>query len=220
MPWSNKVIFACAGIGLLFWLPLTQAEDTDKQLQRFFAGLRTLSADFEQRVTDTDGALIQQSQGHLWLQRPGRFRWDYQLPYHQLIVGDGEQVWVYDEDLEQVSVRHFDASLGQTPALLLSSDKPLLESFSVIGLGHREGIDWVQLLPREQETAFEELRLGLVDGGLRFMELRDGLGHITLLSFSKLRRNGPVDAQLFVFVPPAGVDVVRDDGRGFGQQDE
>jgi len=211
-----------ASLALLFicCLPQVQANLPELQLQAFFDGLKTLTAEFEQRVNDADGALIQQSQGHLWLQRPGRFRWDYQQPYHQLIVGDGKQVWVYDEDLEQVTVRAIDATMGQTPALLLSSDKPILESFVVTALGDRDGVSWLQLLPHGKDAAFDELRLGLVSGGLRFMELRDGLGHITLLSFSNVKRNDPIDSARFVFVPPVGVDVVRDDGRGFGSHDE
>jgi len=209
----------CVVLLFMFCFSQVQAEPAERQLQTFFDGLKTLSAKFEQQVSDGDGAIIQQSQGRLWLQRPGRFRWDYQQPYHQLIVGDGTQVWVYDEDLEQVTVRAFDASMGQTPALLLSSDKPILESFNVTALGEREGINWLQLLPRGEDAAFDELRLGLSNGRLRFMELRDGLGHITLLSFSELRRNQKIDPQHFVFVPPVGVDVVRDDGQGFGSRD-
>jgi outer membrane lipoprotein carrier protein len=214
---------------VLLWLPQTQADSTEQQyqvnpaeqqLQAFFDGLRTLTATFEQQVNDADGALIQKSQGHLWLQRPGRFRWDYLQPYHQLIVSDGQQIWVYDEDLEQVTVQAFDATISQTPASLLSSDKPILDSFVVTLLGEREGILWLHLLPRGQDTAFDEMRLGLQAGKLRFMDLRDGLGHTTILSFTEVKRNTSVDPQLFTFVPPAGVDVVRDTGQGFGAHDE
>jgi len=195
---------------LLGVLSVAADEPGNVQLQTFFQDLKTLSADFEQQVVDTDGAQIQQARGHMWLQRPGRFRWDYQQPYHQLIVGDGQQVWVYDEDLEQVTVRPVDKTLGQTPALLLSSDKPILDAFSVTALGNRDGSDWLLLQPRDSDAAFDELRLGLADGRLQAMELRDGLGHTTLLQFSKLRRNKPIDPQQFIFVPPDGIDVIRD----------
>jgi len=194
-------------------------EPADVQLQKFFHDLKTLSATFEQQVVDADGAQIQQARGHMWLQRPDRFRWDYQQPYHQLIVGDGQQVWVYDEDLEQVTVRPIDAALGQTPALLLSSDKPILDAFSVMALGNRDGIDWLLLRPHDVDATFDELRLGLVDGRLQAMELRDGLGHTTRLHFSELVRNQPIDPEQFVFIPPDGVDVVRDIVAGPGGQD-
>jgi len=197
---------------------VSAVEPADVQLQDFFHDLKTLSATFDQQVVDADGAQIQQASGYMWLQRPNRFRWDYQQPYHQLIVGDGQQVWVYDEDLEQVTVRPLDAALGQTPALLLSSDKPILEGFSVMALGTRDGVDWLLLRPRDTDATFDELRLGLVDGRLRAMELRDGLGHTTLLHFSELERNRPIDPQHFVFTPPDGVDVVRDVVAGPGVQ--
>jgi outer membrane lipoprotein carrier protein len=198
---------------------LSASEPADVQLQDFFRDLKTLSATFEQQVVDADGAQIQQVRGHMWLQRPDRFRWDYQQPYHQLIVGDGQQVWVYDEDLEQVTVRPLDAALGQTPALLLSSDKPILDVFSVMALGSRDGVDWLLMRPRDTDATFDELRLGLVNGRLQAMELRDGLGHTTLLHFSELERNRPINPDLFVFTPPAGVDVVRDIIAGPGAQD-
>lgn len=202
------------------WCAVVSAsESADVQLQTFFNNLKTLSATFEQQVVDADGAQVQQASGHMWLQRPGRFRWDYQQPYHQLIVGDGQQVWVYDEDLEQVTVRPVDATLGQTPALLLSSDKSVLDGFSVMALGNRDGVDWLLLRPRDTDATFDELRLGLVDGRLQAMELRDGLGHTTLLHFSELERNRPIDPQQFVFIPPDGVDVVRDVVTGPGVED-
>jgi len=202
--------------GCLLWLvliPIAGADiDGEAQLQSFFDGLRTLNTAFVQEVTDADGAQIQHSEGRMWMQRPGLFRWDYQLPYHQIIVGDGKQVWVYDEDLEQVTVRPFDVALGQTPALLLSSDTPLLESFTVTILGVRDGLDWYLLMPTGRDSVFEELRLGIANGLLRAMELRDGLGHLTALSFTSVTRNESIDPQLFVFVPPEGVDVVRETG--------
>jgi len=210
---------------LLFGLLLSnlspvQAGQAEQQLHSFFDSLRTLTASFEQQVNDADGALIQHSRGRLWLQRPGRFRWDYQQPYRQLIVSDGDQVWVYDEDLEQVTVQAVDATIGQTPALLLSSDKPILDTFRVASSREAEGIVWLTLLPRSQDAAFRDLRLGLRDGKLHSMVLHDGLGHITRLNFNDVERNMSVDPQRFTFVPPPGVDVVRDMGQGFGQQDE
>lgn len=205
---------------LLFKLPVVQASgQAEMQLQGFFNGLRTLTARFDQQVNDDDGALIQHSRGRLWLQRPGRFRWDYQQPYRQLIVSDGEQVWVYDEDLEQVTEQAVDATIGQTPALLLSSDTPILDSFRITSSGEADGAVWLTLQPRSKDTAFRDMRLTLRDGKLYSMELRDGLGHTTMLEFTDVERNVSIDPQRFIFVPPPGVDVLRDVGQGSDKQD-
>ncbi len=195
---------------LITGLSSAWADQGEAQLASFFDDMQTLDADFVQDVTDVDGASIQYAEGHMWLQRPGLFRWDYQSPYHQLIVGDGNQVWVYDEDLEQVTVRSFDSALGQTPALLLSGETPLLESFSVTSLGDQHGMSWYLLLPNGRDAVFDELRLGIAKGVLQIMELRDGLGHKTKLRFSVVKKNRSIDSQRFIFIAPEGVDVIRD----------
>lgn len=147
--------------------------------------------------------------GVFLLARPGRFRWTYQRPYEQHIVSDGERVWIHDVDLNQVTVGDFDADMEASPAMLLGVDRPLDDYFEVRGLGRQGERDWVQLLPRREESAFEFIRLALDAEGLRIMELGDAFGQLTRLVFEDTVRNGPIDDSRFRFVPPADADVVR-----------
>jgi outer membrane lipoprotein carrier protein len=179
-------------------------------LHEFMSGVRTLQADFEQVVLDEQGKELERSAGTLALQRPGRFRWSYQTPYAQEIVGDGEQVWVYDQDLAQVTVRPAGQALGSTPAVLLSTDRRIEDEFEVTDHGDQGGTRWFDLVPRRGEGGFSRIRLGFSDSEMRLMELKDGFGQTTLLRFVGVRRNQPVAAELFRFEPPPGVDVVRD----------
>ncbi len=174
-------------------------------LETFFADLHTLRADFEQ-WSSTPGA--QTARGRLYISRPGKFRWDYLEPYHQQIVSDGRRLWIYDEDLEQVTLRPLGASLGNTPALLLSEARPLAQSFSIRDRGREQGLHWLELRPLDAEQAsFKWIRLGLADNGLRQMILRDKLDQTTRLRFGRLEKNPPLDSGLFDFRVPEGVDV-------------
>lgn len=189
-----------------------QAGEGNDQLHAFFDDLKALRADFVQTLMDEQGEVMEKSEGIILVDRPGRFRLKYVSPYEQLYVADGERVWMYDKDLQQVTVREQGAALGNTPALLLSDPRPLEESFKVRELGVSEGVAWVELVPRRQrEGGFERIRMGLKDGWVRTMEMRDPLGQITRLSFLHLERNPVLADEAFVFEPPAGVDVIRAD---------
>ncbi len=187
-------------------LPSIQAESNSASLDAFLKDVRTLSAEFEQR---TEGDLgLQTASGTLWLARPGRFRWDYRTPHVQQIIGDGKRVWHYDPELEQATVKPQDALLGATPTLLLSGAAEIAERYSVRELGTREGVSWVELKPRKEQGEYSELRLGFRDKELAAMELVDGFGGTTRLSFRNLHRNPGVDPGLFHFIAPQGVDIV------------
>jgi outer membrane lipoprotein carrier protein len=182
-------------------------------IERFKTFLRTTqsaSADFEQRVTDRDGRLVQESRGKFVFLRPGRFRWEYSSPVNQLIVGDGERVWIYDRDLEQVTVRKLSKALGSTPAALLAGSSDVEAAFELSDAGQSGGLEWLQAKPRESESGFERIRLGFGVAGIQAMELTDNFGQTTVLRFSHLVRNPEVDAADFRFVPPKGVDVLGD----------
>lgn len=181
-----------------------------ERLQRSFSEVKSLRADFEQTVTDAKGKVIQEAKGTFALQRPGKFRWDYRAPYQQIIVADGRKIWVYDTDLEQVTVKPLDAALGGTPAQLLSGTRPLEQDFVITGLPPRDGLEWVELVSKAKEKEFERVRLGFDQRDLRMMEIADSFGQSTRLKFSNLQRNPAIDAKTFVFVPPKGVDVVSD----------
>lgn len=169
--------------------------------------LATLRAEFRQTVTDAGGELRESAEGSVSLARPGRFRWDYRQPA-QLIVSDGTTVWLYDEDLAQVTVRPAADSLAGTPALLLSGQADLAGAFQISDGGEEGGLAWSRLRPKDADGDFTELRVGVAGGELRRMTLRDKLGQTTELEFSRIERNPRFDADTFTFVPPPGVDVV------------
>ena len=188
--------------------PAVTASAPVAKAERLFAALGSFQADFEQEVIDTDGRRLQQSSGRVAIQRPGRFRWDYEKPYRQLIVADGKQMWIYDEDLEQVTVSALDASLEQTPALLLSRHVNLEDNFSIRELPDSQGLQWLSMLPKDSTATYSEIRLGLHAETLRAMELVDGFGQVTHLRFSAIRLNRSMPASLFHFSPPPGTDII------------
>jgi len=180
------------------------------RLNQFMSGTLTATGEFEQRIYNRERKLTQESRGSLAFSRPGKFRWTYSKPYSQLIVGDGTRVWVYDEDLNQVTVRRLDQALGATPAALLAGSNDALKAFVLKDEGTKDGLEWVEAVPREKESTFERIRIGFGPSGLERMELTDAFGQTTLLRFTGLQRNPRVDPALFRFTPPKGADVVGD----------
>jgi outer membrane lipoprotein carrier protein len=176
------------------------------QLKSFLSGAKTGKATFRQVVTSQRGTT--ETTGTFTFQRPGKFRWVYEKPYEQLIVGDGEKLWIYDRDLNQVIVRKLDAALGSSPAALLSGDNALERNFELAGSGNADGLEWVNAKPKAADTGFERVRLGFKDNLPRVMELKDTFGNVTRLEFGTFERNSALDAGQFKFVPPKGADVV------------
>jgi len=195
-------------LSALLLLPALAGAAGVERFQAYLRSTQTASADFEQQVFDREKKLVQRSRGSFTLQRPGRFRWSYAQPYAQLIVGDGKRVWIYDEDLNQVTVRAMAKALGSTPAALLAGAADVERAFELTDAGQRDGLEWVEAKPRERETGFERIRLGLSAAGVQAMELTDHFGQTTLLRFSNIARNPKVDPDAFRFVPPKGADVL------------
>jgi len=180
-------------------------------VDRFKAYLRTTQsarAAFEQKVYDRNRRLVQESSGTFVLLRPGRFRWTYEKPAEQLIVGDGQRVWIYDRELNQVTVRRLTRALGSTPAALLAGSSDIEAAFELSDDGERDGLEWLEARPREREAGFERIRIGLGTAGVQAMELVDNFGQTTELRFSGLARNPKVDLAEFRFEPPKGADVL------------
>ena len=184
------------------------------KLHQFLESTKTLRAGFTQIVVAKNGTRPQQSSGVMIFSRPGKFRWQIEKPYSQLLVSDGEKVWIYDPDLRQVTVKKVGNALGGTPAALLAGEsggKSTLEkSFTLREAGEREGLEWVDAVPKSQESGFEKLRLGFAGNDLKAMELSDNFGQTTSLYFSNLERNLVVAASSLSFKPPAGVDVISE----------
>jgi outer membrane lipoprotein carrier protein len=187
--------------------PLGGASGLD-QLHAFLTGTQSAQGAFKQMVVNKDGRTTQTTSGTFAFQRPGKFRWTYEKPFDQLIVGDGEKVWVYDRDLNQVIVRKLDAALGATPAALLAGDNALEKNFTLVASGESDGMQYVDATPKSVESQFTRIRLGFVDDLPRRMLLTDAFGQTTELTFSNLQRNANITANAFEFKPPHGADVV------------
>ena len=198
-------------------LPQAAGAAAAQRLAAFLEDTRALRARFVQEIVAEDGTPTERTSGTLAVLRPGRFRWDYREPYRQLIVADGERLWIYDEDLAQVTVRPQARALGRTPLQILGAPAGrALEGFAVRELGLRGGLEWVELVPQRRgedgPADFERIRVGFEGPRLARMELVDAYGQTVRLRFEAVERNPPLAAALFRFTPPPGVDVVRDEG--------
>ncbi len=198
--------------GTAMLAPAADDVATGRRVDRIIGAMHSLRSQFEQTLAGAHGEVLERASGTLYLAKPNRFRWDYATGVHQLIVSDGERVWLYDQELEQVTVRTFGQSLSATPAGLLAGTGQVSESFRVADLGRYDGLDWVRLQPKTTDTDFREIRLGLAGDQLVRMTLKDKLGQSTDLSFTSVESNPPLDATLFQFTPPPGVDVIGKPG--------
>lgn len=185
------------------------AEPAIAMLKRFIGDTARATGTFEQTVTSSSGRKPQQSSGRFAFERPGRFRWVYEKPFPTLLVSDGEQLWLWDEDLNQATVRPLGNALGNTPAAILAGEGELERGFALSEAGESDGLTWVLALPRQADSGFEEMRLGFADGVLRRMEMRDPFGQHTQIVFTTMQPNASIDAAQFRFEPPAGADVIR-----------
>ena len=193
---------------ILAFMPAVQAANNDNLVQTFFNNLDTLQADFHQQVRDGDNTVQQVSDGKVWIQRPGQFRWDYASPYRQQLVSDGERLWSYDEDLEQVTVQPIGEVLSATPAMLLGGSQPIEDIFTVEPLPTSGNRQQVLLKPKSDDSNVTALLLDFTDGVISGIRAEDSFGNITTFTFSNLVRNRELDSVLFRFEPPAGVDIV------------
>ena len=195
---------------LLCLLPgLASAAATDA-LKVFLTQTQTVKARFAQMVLDKNLKPLQQAQGIMQFSRPGKFRWDYHKPYEQVIVGDGTRLWIYDKDLNQVTVRKLDRALGSSPAALLAGSNDLERDYKLSNLGMDKGLDWLEALPKSRESVFERVRMGFGKSGLEAMELRDQFGQTTVITFADVERNPRLAADVFRFTPPQGADVISE----------
>lgn len=180
------------------------------QLNTFSTGLEALHARFEQQVVSTDGAVSDRSSGEVWLQRPQRFRWEYGGDFPEVVVADGERLWIYDEALEQVTVEDQSAGELASPLTLLTDPGRLDEQFAVSEAGEADGLHLLELRAHSAESDFERILLGLRDNALELMIMEDAFGLRTELHFRDVERNPNVDPARFTFTPPEGVDVIGD----------
>jgi outer membrane lipoprotein carrier protein len=212
VPILRRFALAACAVVVAWPVPAEPQAAAVGRVERYLERLVTLRAEFTQQVLDATGAVREEAAGTLAIEKPGRFRWDYVNPSEQVLVSDGQTVWLYDVELEQVTVRDAVQSLSTTPAMLLSGQGKLGDSFVATDGGRADGLEWVQLVPKLDDTDFSRVRLGFREAELVRMDLADRLGQTTRIRFSSIERNPKLPASLFRFVPPPGVDVVGSAG--------
>jgi outer membrane lipoprotein carrier protein len=185
------------------------------QFKSFVASTKSAKGEFTQRMVKTDGAVgntlrvSNVSSGTFVFARPGKFVWTYQKPYEQLLQADGEKLYIYDKDLNQVTVRALGDALGSSPAAILFGSNDLEKNFTLKEAGTKDGLEWLQATPKTKDTTFDQIGIGLRNGVPEAMELRDSFGQVSLLSFTKFDKNPPMTASQFKFIVPKGADVFQ-----------
>lgn len=183
------------------------AEDAEQRLKAALKNMDNLSAEFKQTLLDEDKNVVQQSSGTLALQRPGKFSWIYTEPFEQRIIADGSELWVYDVELDQVTVKPMDESISNAPIMILMKESDVTQQFNVIEVGQRKFLFWIELEPQAKDLEYQRIFIGLEDGNVRAMELQDQFGQSTQIVFDNLRFGVVHNPATFKFVPPDGVDV-------------
>ncbi|ABF07572.1 outer membrane lipoprotein carrier protein [Cupriavidus metallidurans] len=200
-----------AALALLAAAPVAQAAATD-QLQSFVTSVKTARGEFTQQQMKGKGAdlkVASTSSGTFVFSRPGKFAWRYTKPYEQLLQADGQVLYIYDKDLNQVTERKLDGALGSSPAAILFGSNDLSKNFDVKNGATRDGVEWLELTPKEKDTQFERIGIGFKGGNLEAMELRDAFGNTTILTFSAIQKNPSLPADAFRFTVPKGADVMK-----------
>lgn len=182
--------------------------DGVESLQEFYKNTNSMRAKFHQVVNDNKNRKVQEVEGTMQLQRPNKFRWDYSKPYEQQIVSDGKQVFLYDTDLQQVTMRDLSKAIGSSPAAMLAGGDAVEKSFTLKNASRKDGLTWVLALPKDKDSGFDRVLLGFKAEKLRKMEMYDSFNHVTHITFDDVERNPSLDEATFLFIPPKGVDVV------------
>jgi outer membrane lipoprotein carrier protein len=193
---------------LCFFIAAVAHAGSIDNLHAFVTQTQSARAQFSQLVVDRNGRTVSQSSGTMLFSRPGKFRWTYEKPYEQLLVGDGVKLWIYDKELNQVTVRALGQALGNTPAALLAGNNEIEKFFALKDAGSKDGLEWLEASPKAKDTTFEGIRMGFVGETLKRMELKDSFGQTTTIRFDKLERNPKLGAESFKFAPPKGADVI------------
>ncbi len=203
-------LMAVFSLTIFFSVPVLADSGGAEKLNQFVKTVNTFEAQFEQTVIDSEGNIMEQAEGQFQLSRPGKFRWDYHQPYPQHIIADGQQIWFYDVDLEQVTVKSQQEALAETPATLLSGELIPDNSYHIQNLPSDDGLSWVELTPKDTETNFQSVTLAFDGDTLNQMIMRDSFDQRTRLTFSQVRENPGFAEDVFAFTPPEGIDVVGD----------
>ena len=185
-----------------------RAETPASVLDKFLDGLETYSAGFKQEIYDDTGKELEKSDGVFYMRRPGMFHWAYYDPYSQMLISDGVNLWIYDEDLDQVIIKNIANQIGNSPAAILGGNVNINDLYVVLRIESKDGLDWLELTPRDIDSEYKTIQLGFKDNQLQKMVLFDNLGQKNIITFLDSKRNPPLNLELFSFVPPQGVDVI------------
>lgn len=210
MPDCNPLIRTLVFVMFLSLPFTTVAEETNSPLDVFLNDLESFQADFRQTLSNEHGEVLETASGVVYMQNPEKFRWVYQEPYSQLIITDGTTLWLYDEDLAQVTIRDISEAIANTPAAIISGRKNIQENYVLVDMGMIEGFDWIELTPKDIDNEYSSVRLGFDKNNLGMMILFDNLGQVTRIDFLNPLRNKRFGGPLFTFEMPEGVDVIDD----------
>ena len=183
--------------------------DAQVRLNDFFTKVTTMQANFVQEIRDEKGKSRQKSRGMMYLQRPGRFRWEYTNPDKHLIVADGGSVWIYDEDLDQVTVKSMQKTLASAPVGLLLNKQPVNQQFQVTPMQSTGNLDWFHLIPHKKDSDFTSMDIAIDQKGIQQMVLQDKFGQETIIHMNAVKIDPKINAQKFRFKPPAGADIIK-----------
>ncbi len=195
----------------MFFVQAAMDQPGRDQLNRFAADLQSMHARFEQRVLRNDGGVENESSGEVWLQSPHFFRWNYGGEFPEQVIADGTRIWIYDEVLEQVTVKSQAEFNDDSPLIILTDIGRLDELFEVREAGDMDGMQLLELRSHESDSEFDRMLLGISDGQLQLLAMEDAFGMRTEIRFTELQKNPPLEAGLFKFTPPEGVDVIGAD---------
>ncbi len=203
---SKCALNVLAGI-IIFFSSVARADGVSS-LKDFFNNTQSMRAKFHQMVNDNKGRKVQEVDGTMQLQRPNKFRWDYSKPYEQQIISDGKQVFLFDAELQQVTIRDLSKAIGSSPAAMLAGGEAVEKSFTLKNATRKDGLTWVLALPKDKDSGFDRVLLGFKAEKLRKMEMYDSFNHVTLITFEDVERNPVLQESTFLFTTPKGVDVV------------
>jgi len=195
-------------LALFLFVPFFAHAGGVDRLKEYFKNISSMRAEFHQTVADSKGRKLQEVDGVMQLQRPGKFRWDYNKPYVQQIVGDGEKIWLHDPELNQVTVRELTKAIGSSPAALLAGNNEMDKHFKLKDTSRKGKLEWVLATAKDKDGEFERVFFGFKADSLQEMELHDSFGNRTTIVFSKVERNPALIDQSFQFQVPVGADVV------------
>ncbi|MBL1292335.1 MAG: outer membrane lipoprotein chaperone LolA [Thiotrichales bacterium] len=217
----SKAIMMCRTVKVITCLLVAilpsasvSADEAKDKLDRFVLDLASMRAGFVQTVIDANGTIVDKSEGTMSMLRPGRFRWDYILPYEQHIITNGKRLWIYEPDLDQVTIKPYEAGVGETPALLLSGDSSVFERFTVSELEIADSdYEWLLLKPLDQESGYESIQMGFDENGFKVVRFSDDFGHHTQLEFIDIEANVTLAEDEFEFQEPEGIEIISGPGQ-------